>query len=211
MFIFFDLDGTLIDISRRWWAIHCDLTKKYGLPRHEYNKYVELKRRGISEKKIMRQISIDHRKILGYCKERLEVIEQRKYLRYDKPFHFVGRILKGFYKKDNRLVLLTSRHSRRNLLWELGQLGLRHYFSNILSTNGKTKRKVLSESGYDRKLSKSVFVSDSYDDYLLAKKLKQQFFTVTYGCRDLDFFKQRKIKGKIIDNPQKLKNILCES
>lgn len=210
MLIFFDLDGTIIDISPRWWALHRDLTKKYSLPCHKYNSYIKFKKDGISERSIMEKISVDKDNIARYCHERLSAIECKKYLRRDKLFPFVKGLLKNGSRRHH-LVLLTNRRSRGNLLWELRRLGLGGQFLEIMCTAGKTKEDILKNSKHQNNLRKSIFISDAYEDYLLAKKFKQRFFISVYGCRSRAYFRRKKIKRNLIYNPRGLKRLLCES
>ncbi len=87
MHIFFDFDGTLVDITERWWQLHRDVASAFGLPHcTDREEYISQKRSGRREVDIMKKISDNDEGIQVYCRERVKRIELPKYLCYDTLF-----------------------------------------------------------------------------------------------------------------------------
>jgi beta-phosphoglucomutase-like phosphatase (HAD superfamily) len=203
MIVFFDLDGTIIDIKKRWYTLHLDVSKYYNLPHYDYKTYITKKREGVTEEEIMGKLSNDKKLIKLYCKKRLKLIEQRNYLKYDKISPGILSVLR-LWSKNGKMMLITSRKSPQNLIWELKNLSLYNYFEKIFITNKKNRETILKETFPPCVLKNSVFISDSLDDYILAKKLSIKPIIISYGCRSVNYFKRKGLRN-IIKNCNELK------
>jgi phosphoglycolate phosphatase-like HAD superfamily hydrolase len=201
MLIFFDFDGTLTDMSERWWRLHVDLTKKYKLPTLSKKKYIEQKRNAISERIIMGTVNTDKKNIEKYIQKRTELIEHQKYLAYDKLIPGGKAILREWSKKGT-LLLLTRRKSRRNAILQIKKYGISHYFDQILVTGGREKIDLLRQQ-YKTKLKGSYLITDSGEEVKMGKKFGMKAFAVGYGTRSPAYFAKEGIRD-IIRTPHEL-------
>ena len=138
MNLIFDLDGTLIDASDRMYTLFRELVPACKLSCEEY---WDLKR---SKHNHQYLIEKNHPKI-NYCEFHqrwLSLIEERRWLELDKVYEDTIAVLTGLYG-TYRMILLTARQSRRNLLWETERLGLSGYFSEIYVTENLLSKEEL--------------------------------------------------------------------
>lgn len=202
--IFFDFDGTILDISSRWYRLHFDLAKKYDLPIYQFDDYVRLKRSGLSEEDVMTKISSQDEKIAKYCSDRLSLIEDEKYLAFDKPFDGIELILKSA-RKLGPMYLITKRASRKSVLDQLEKYNLGGYFESVLVTEGGDKGDLLlREFG---EVAGDLIFSDAYDDYAMATDLKMRPYVVGYGCRSVDYFRGKGVV-EIVETVADLQTII---
>jgi phosphoglycolate phosphatase-like HAD superfamily hydrolase len=116
-------------------------------------------------------------------------IEDIEYLKYDKLVPHALAIL-GSLQKASDLVLLTLRHDRKNLLWQLKSLELLDYFKEVLSGSTSSNDKSLLAQEYFNKISsctKLVMIGDSEVDLTAGKQFKMLTIAVTYGIRSKEF------------------------
>lgn len=149
--IFFDFDGTLIDISERYYEVYRVIAKEYVgdniLPREEYWK----KRcSGMSFIKLMGDIHKVSDKIYLGGQYRL-LIEQPQFLRLDHKFKGIDSVLAKLAVESN-IVLVCLRHNHDTLCWQLQQLQLNNLFDGVLSdaddghSAHATKRRLIENS-----------------------------------------------------------------
>ncbi len=180
--IFFDLDGTLLDIDERWYQLHTDLARYYSFSPLPKKKYIEAKKNMISEAEILKGINISQNKIHAYIKKRLASIELQRYLLLDKVKSGVIALLTKLSRRY-KLVLITKRKKRRNCLAELGRLKISCYFSIVLTTQGEKKYTIIKKYFHDNEIKDALIIGDTEDDYELAKRLHCKSVLVTNGAR----------------------------
>lgn len=204
--IFLDLDGTLLDIDKRWYRLHVDLAKYYGFDPIPEKKYVQAKKNNISEIVIIKETNIDPNKMNSYLKKRIESLELRKYLLFNTVKPGVIPFLRNLSKKY-RLVLVTKRTTLKNCLTELKKNKLISYFSKILITQKEEKYTIIILHFNKSELKNSLLIGDTEDDYITAKKLHITSILVADGSRS------KKILGNyradyIVDTISKIYSIL---
>lgn len=196
MNIYLDLDGPILDASERYYLVYrkvMEECKAEFLPRDEY---WQLKTRKTPIDEILNQTSqkIDEAQ---YQKRRLQLIEDREFLKHDRVFPEVYRVLDNL-KKGNRLVLVTLRGLLEDLKWELDHLKLTSYFDALLTKKGndgswKVKVGLIGDdldSSKDRQ--KSVVIGDTEIDILAAKHLKITNIAISRGIRTREFLLELK-------------------
>jgi phosphoglycolate phosphatase len=184
--IFLDLDETLIDTSERHYQVYCDIINVLNL-KEQVNKeeFWKKKRQGFSTVEIIGDI--DNRTSMEFSKLWVENIERRKYLVYDKLLDNTLDLLSKLTKE--KLIVLTMRNNRKNLIWELKKLGIYDKFDSILSCSPlKNKDKSVPLLEYTRENNicldnNSIIVGDSETDIITGKKLNLTTIAVTYGIR----------------------------
>lgn len=191
MNIYFDLDGTLIDVSTRFYMIYYDLLDMFNChKRFNKERYWKMKRERISEDEIVRRTCIDM-DVKRYNKARKMIIESPKYLDYDIPFSFTFNILKKL-AVNNRLVVVSLRESLNITEMEMDRFELKNFFDKILVRNvdmdESWKIKVeLIKSDHDFEKENSIIVGDTEAEFLAAKELDIPCLLVSCGIRTKEY------------------------
>ena len=190
MLIFFDFDGTLVDISERWWQLHLDTAKQFQLPPYQDRSlYISLKRSGCSEIDIMNKAADNREHIEEYDRERIKRIELPEYLRYDRLFNDSMTVLESLQQQGHRLALVSKRRNKENFLREFKGFGLLKYIRDI-NVSGRFSKKEMLQSKYSAAtMENSLFVSDDIDDMKTADALHMRSVTAGFGCRSPWFLK----------------------
>lgn len=183
--IIFDLDGTLLDITKRWYILHLDLAKKYQFKPYDQKIYVSLKRQRIQEKQIM-EGKLPARILQQYLKKREALIESEYYLSFDrlkpKAVRLITRLSANHY-----LYLTTSRTNIRILNKQLTRMNIRKYFTKVVTGNSLKNREKKLRDIIESKPAQYFLVGDSERDYKLARNLKIKSILVCDGSRSKIF------------------------
>ena len=172
--IFIDLDGTLIDNTKRIYECYKKIVSDFcETPISEINFW---KYRNICKN------PTDFLKKAGhgfewqeYNKFFLDVIENVEYLIYDTITESNVQKLMDCKQENIKLILLTARRNRENLIWQLRKLNIFDCFSEIINTSGVVKSEYMKEyivNVYDK------MVGDTLDDYDFAVSKKIEFVRV---------------------------------
>lgn len=185
--IYLDLDGTILDVSDRLYQIYKGIITSFNYKPLSKTRYMRLKRNKISEEEIV-AITCPKNVISRCLKKRCSFIEASKYLKHDKlnPNNF--KTLK-ILKKNNRLVLIALRRSRKNLKRELKELNLSSLFDKILTGGGhKSKIRLIKKDGHPN----AIIVGDTEDDILAGNELHIKTIAVSNGMRTKKFLSSLK-------------------
>lgn len=185
--LYIDLDGTILDISEKYYRIYSDTIISLGYDLLSKEKYWQLKKEKRQEEDIAKMSGINETAIFKYYnKEWQSKIESLKYLEYDKLIPNAVKTLKNL-KKFNRIVLVTLRKSQINLYKELERLNIVSLFDGILIGKGageqwEIKAKLVeSDNTFEKK--KSVIIGDTEVDIRAGKKLGIKTIAVLSGIR----------------------------
>lgn len=194
MTIFLDLDGTILEVSGRFYAVYKNLMEEGGYKTLSKKLYWRLKRDKCPEKKIIRKSNATVAFFKRYNPERIRLLEDIEYLKHDRIIRGALKTLKRL-KKENKLVLVTVRANRNSLLKELCLLKIRRFFDEILVAPAgkepwKTKVKLIKDKRYV--LRDAVFIGDTEIDILAAKALKVKSIAVLSGLRSKKVLKAYK-------------------
>jgi nucleoside-diphosphate-sugar epimerase len=204
--IFFDLDGTLIDINDRWYTLHRDLSKIYQFRPIPKKKYIKLKRAKKNEMDIIKKTNILSRDINSYIKRRIKLIEFDKYLRKDKLKPGVSRLLKKL-KNFYTLILVTKRKNKKHCLKEIKYFGIKIFFSKIIIADCFSKEQAIKNYLNDSVCKFILLIGDTEDDYIIAKNLGIKCVLVSDGVRNKKYLLQLK-PDYLADNINGLKLVL---
>lgn len=187
MTLYLDFDGTLIDVSERYYRIYREMALLLGNNPLEKAEYWKLRRQGISEFEILSQLGpIEESSALLAL--RANKLETARYLRYDKLIPGVLEAIR-FLKSRAQLVLVTLRNDAMELRRQLQTLGLFSSFDQILDHNqhiddrAMCKESLISENP-KFKIEGSVIVGDSEADILAGKRLDIKSIAVLSGIRN---------------------------
>lgn len=186
MNIFFDFDGTLVDSKLRLYTLFVELFPEIELT---FDQYWELKKKKISNKKIITQIyNFKEERYQIFEKEWMDKIEDTAFLNFDKLFEGTEAFL--FEKsKEFKLHLVTHRQFPLQVIKQLNKLGIHSYFSEILVTEQKReKHELILEKVLVSK--EDWIVGDTGIDILCGKKLGINTAAVLSGFLGLEQIKE---------------------
>lgn len=187
--IFFDFDGTLIDVSTRHYRVYSELAAMFGGKPLTKQVYWELKRAKAAWPDILIKSKLTPDVMDDFLAEFIKRIEDPAYLQLDKLLPDSKRVLQGL-RKSYELFLVSLRRNENNLCEEVRSLGLGGYFTKILSAHSET-------DGSDKKTEliknelvpgqRAFIVGDTEADIKAGKLLGQTTVAVLSGIRDKAF------------------------
>lgn len=178
--LFFDLDGTLIDISEKYYRIYADFMGSTGRRPRSKQWFWSNKRKKAADLIGDRQFFIDR-------------IEHPDYLQFDKLFPFSLAVLSKLVNNGHRVYVVTLRQNRRNLLKQIKNLKIDR-FVKVLTTaplpfqssdNHRLKIRLLKPFARPG----DVVVGDSRADILAGRALKLTKVAVLSGISNYKILK----------------------
>ncbi len=213
MNIYLDLDGTLIDISERYFQAYSDSVISFGIKPLSKNKYWQLKKEKYSLKDIV-ELNCGEDLVLSIMKNLEYCIEQTEYLKLDKLIPGAIETL-NILKQNHRLVLVTLRKHKTNLDKQLKALRIEFYFDKILDgvdagVPHRIKADLIKgDSVFHGK--NSLIVGDTEVDIMAGKILDIQTAAVLTGIRTEKLLSEEKpnyILQNISNLPSLIEDIL---
>ncbi|MFC1804507.1 HAD family hydrolase [Candidatus Omnitrophota bacterium] len=192
--IYLDLDGPLIDFSERSYRAYRDSLE----PKQDER---PLKRAAYWRRKRSRYALEEIYKASGgrgyfgrFKRGYLRRIEAPVYLKFDRLNKNALEFLKR--QRGSKVVLVTLRRNRRNLIQELNRFKIKDYFDAILSRPNrkeayKEKIRLISAGGFFNKRN-SVIIGDTEADILAGRYLRIKAIAVLSGIRSLALLKRLK-------------------
>lgn len=174
--IAFDLDGTLIDVSKRDYQIYADLVNKLGGTPLSYPVYWPLRQAKIDIHQILVDSHItSDEQIDVFLVERKALMESMEYLSIDELFPDSISVLDKL-SKDFDIHILTIRHNKSNTESQLRSLGLDRYHCHIVSGN----------KGEQLRLIPNIYmmVGDTENDIIPSNSVNIKSIAVTTGIRN---------------------------
>jgi len=194
--IFFDLDGTILNVSERIYRVYFDILKKHKKKVLVKEKYLKLKREKKSIEEILRKTEAEDISQI-YKKEWLKNIEKEEYLNLDRIPVFKKKILVDL-KKRNNLILVTSRKKKKLLYKQIKEKEISKIFQSVIIVPERWKDKAeLLEKEIKNK--NYILISDTESYILAGRKLKIKTVAVCDGVRSKKFLKKFSPKFLIKD------------
>lgn len=186
--IYCDLDGTIIDVSDRLYFFYRKFMK--GKKKLTKNSYWNFKKMKMPEDIIVKKTCKDEKFIKNYMKQRKKLLENKKFLKYDKSIKSSVAAVKKL-RKNNKVIIVTAREKRSNLLKELKKLKVLKLFDKILSSGTMSKKNMILKScTFDRK--KAIIVGDTEEEIKAGKNLGIKTIAVLSGMRNRKYLKKCK-------------------
>jgi phosphoglycolate phosphatase-like HAD superfamily hydrolase len=212
MHFFFDLDGTILDTSQRYYFIYYNIIKELGGSPLTKNVYWNCKSNKVSEYEIAMRSHLPQSLFNEYNHSRINLIESDKYLKFDKVWSELFDFIPSS-KIFSKILLVTLRKKRQQLINQLNNLGISDWFENIITVEYNdinTKRHLLKVDRilqiYPNNLS-GIFVGDTETDLRAGKILGLKTIAVTYGIRSTEYLTHEK-PDTILNSPKDLVNFI---
>ena len=181
MKIFLDLDGTILDIKRKYYRIYTNLLSHGGFLSLEMDAYWDLKRSKISEEDIARHTATPHFSSY-YANKRIELIETMDYLVLDSVFDYVYDILDE-WKKTHGVYIVTLRRNRENLNQQLDMFNLHRYYDFVYNMDERKARKEQIIKHEIDDASNCIIIGDTGTDVVAGRRLGITTVALTCGIR----------------------------
>ncbi len=188
MKIFCDLDGTLLNVTKRHYQVYSETVVKYSGTPIAQEVYWNLKRKKIKWPELLEKSGIDGGLESNFLTIFIDKIEDPNYLDLDTLFPGAINFLE-LVSNNHEVYLVSLRRKEGNLLNELERLGIKKYFKQILTGHSET-------DGYDKKIEliknvlnddKGLIIGDTEADIITGKELNMKTVAVCSGIRDKEF------------------------
>lgn len=189
MLLFFDFDGTLIDVKRKYFAVYDEFVQLYKGRTLSINEFWSMKRMTLSNDEILRASGIhnvDPESLREYIKEN---VEKEIYLRLDVLFQDSERTLKTLSQKYT-CYLVSMRRNRAMFLTQVQWLGIKMYFREIISPYEFDFKNHLTDTRKSDALKRldismpAMIIGDSGLDLITGRNLDIYTCAVTTGIRE---------------------------
>jgi phosphoglycolate phosphatase-like HAD superfamily hydrolase len=218
--VIFDLDGTLLDVSERYYLSVKNALKNFGFTCSSKSKIIKLKRQTLSGAELISMfISEDvknREKLIKICdKERYKLLHSKDYLKLDKPFKDTYKTLKILKQKRIKIAILTLRDYKKTTIQQLKKFGLLNFFDKIIlidprSSKNYTEVKCDSAKKICRELKvktdECCMVGDSLNELEAGSKMNALTVGVTCGLTSGNILSQK--CNKVISGVQEILNIV---
>jgi phosphoglycolate phosphatase-like HAD superfamily hydrolase len=207
-YILLDLDGTLLNISERYYQLYKDISKKLNINPLPKNKFWQFKRLKKSNKDIVKKTykgkDID---LICSAFERIYLrdIEKRKYLKFDTFSKENIKTIQHIKQKNIKIVIWTLRKSKINVISQLKKFGVNNMIDGIISREDiRNNTKDIRIKGIDIKkemIAKfiemyknkgTLVIGDTEADILAGKFANLPTIAVCNGLRDKSFLLNEK-------------------
>ena len=205
--LFFDLDGTLIDVRRRPYAAYVDTARELGLTPLTEQAFWEQRRGGAATEDLIGGVRAADRE--RFTKRWRERADAPSYVRLDTLIPGARATLSAL-RESYELVLVTLREDRETLVDQLDDLSLSKFFTAIYSLDGRHKSTSRAEliqlfrrgNGED-----AAVIGDSEADLAAARELGIDSVCVTTGVRSRRYLDELR-PDELLSNITELRRIL---
>ncbi len=183
--VFFDLDGTLVDSSRRLYTLFMELTPESSF---SYEEYWEIKRRKTNQRELLKKyFNYTNDQVLSFKEAWLKRVEDPLLLEMDTPFEGVPPFLERISHKK-KLYVVTARQHPERVKTQLDKFGWNPYFVDILVTQQSQSKADLIREHLSPE-NDDILVGDTGDDILCGKELGVRTVAVCSGNLNADLLK----------------------
>ncbi len=186
--VFFDLDGTLLDSSRRLYTLFMELAPESFF---SYEEYWDIKRKKTNQQDLLKKyFNYTNDRVLSFKETWHKRVEDPTLLEMDTPFEGVPAFLERIFHKK-KLYVVTARQHPERVETQLDKFGWKPYFVDILVTQQKQSKADLIREHLSPE-SDDILVGDTGDDILCGKELGVRTVAVCSGNLNADSLKEYK-------------------
>jgi phosphoglycolate phosphatase-like HAD superfamily hydrolase len=185
--IFFDLDGPILDVSRRYFRVHSEVVREIGGTPGEENAFWEAKRARRSAGEILEAEGNGALDLGRYQRLWLERIEGAEFLESDRLQRGVVETLEAL-RSEHKLTVVTLRQRPELVNAQLAQFKLKHFFDRVLigspleTAGWETKSRLITS--VTPAASGSWIIGDTEVDIRAGKALGMVTVGVLSGIRE---------------------------
>jgi len=212
MNIFFDLDGTLLDVHKRLYCLFAEFARDVNVIPISEHEYFDKKSIGIMDRIIAADtFSSKAREYLVWKKDHIEDVS---YLQMDTVIPGVNEVLSEL-KKKHKLFILTSRVHRERTIDQLKKNGLVDFFVEVIITPGEDATTMKTDGlrevslRYHLDLNQTIIIGDSEVEFGVSKALGIRCISVTSGLRGNQYFESLGQKN-VVDSVRELQQVLIQ-
>lgn len=195
MQIFLDLDGTLLDSSRR----HAILLEKILSEKNidaDVTNYIDYKNDGFSTKKYLTEF-------LGMSKDVsndiatlwVQNIENDEFLVDDKLYEDTIEALEYFKSYVDKMYLVTARNNHKGVTDTLDRLGITKYFDDIVVVSPANASYEKCNYIKAKMNENDILIGDTEVEYEISKVLGIKTYLLNRGFRSKAFWDDKGIKS----------------
>ena len=217
--IVFDLDGPILEGSRRHYICYSQILEEFGLKPLPFNAYWKAKRDRLDQREILNQ-SGAYNVYDTFSHLWLERIESPGMLNFDRPQPGVHEILNACNRAMIRNILVTDRQDYQALVSQLNKLELQEFFEDIIMASfdedKKDKASVFNSKFQEQVPLVLAWIGDTEVDIIAARQLGITSIALTCGLRDrfvLESFQPDYIFNDLIEvfNKRPLSSLICDT
>lgn len=210
MIFVLDLDGTLIDSSRRHYVLMEKLINEY-CPECDFNSadFMAYKGLGNSGKDYLTKVlKLDKDIADSIMKKWGESIESEEYVDTDELYPDTIRFLDTLKLKGYEIIFLSARKNRAVTIKELDRLGIKGYADSIhvVSPFRATEEKLEVIQAYMDFGKEVIIVGDTENEYDTAYNAGINYFVLNRGFRSKEYWDSRDVIT--LDDLDRLSDIL---
>lgn len=190
--IFFDLDGTIIDVYKRYYTVIKNYLSdnQLSIDNFDYESFIKLKKSGMKDHMIIKELTLAEIDIEKYVSFKREKLEDSSYLSLDtfigeSPYSDLNKLRnKGYY-----LEIISQRRNVHNGMTQVEALGLMDYFDKITFLHPRADN---SKLNYLRNIAtkNDFIIGDSPIEIECAQELSMGCFFVDTGLYGVDCVKK---------------------
>jgi phosphoglycolate phosphatase len=198
MNFFFDLDGTLLEVKDKYFAVYEGFVNEQKGSVLNSNEFWKLKRQMKSNEELCELSGLDVKHGPLLKKHIRDLIETDKYLIFDKLISGAKELFE-YIKSQNlgNIFIITMRRSEHELVKQLGELGILPYIDQVIlpySITGKFEdgdplAKSIAANHFGINNEPSMIIGDSGADIRSGKTLGWITVGVLSGLRDENIMK----------------------
>jgi phosphoglycolate phosphatase-like HAD superfamily hydrolase len=206
--IVLDLDGTLIDVAKRHYAVYRDVLTAIGGRAIPFSRYWELKRADTGWPDILRASALRGRDAPAFLTQFRERIEEPSYLALDAPFTFTHSVIDALSAHD--VYLVTLRRSPDALRKQLDRLDLVRQFTAVVSDadHNAAQRTKTELIGTIVREPEAIVVGDTEEDIAAAHEVDAVAIAVASGVRSESVLR-RSEPDHLVEDIRFLPELLC--
>ncbi|MEN8688055.1 MAG: HAD hydrolase-like protein [Desulfuromonadales bacterium] len=189
MIIYFDFDGTLVDVQNKYYAVYSSYVSRFAGTFLDRCEFWKLKRTRSGDAQILYQSGLGHQPVSLFRDYIRDQIETSRYLQEDQLFPEVEHVL-GQLCMQHRCRIISARRNKRIFLEQIEQLGVRKYFDQVLvaptqgSGGQELKAKASAMKSSLDSHTEMIIVGDTEEDIISGQQLNMKTVAVTSGLRD---------------------------
>jgi len=188
--IVLDLDGPLLEGMYRHYQCYSDVLTEHGFVPIPMTQYWEMKRNRVNRRHLL-ALSNAGDLYDSFLAKWLQRIETKKYLALDRLQTGAVDILQDWQKNGKRLLLATMRNDSSNLHWQLSELGIDHFFDEVIVVGsgqaGVNKSVEVKPLLNNVSLEEIIWVGDTEVDIHAARALGVKVCALTCGTRSKEY------------------------